>query len=68
MFISKVSLVNYKNIANVKFLFNKGINTIIGENGFYLATNCHKLKDNKNSGLEWILITEIEIITTEDYH
>ena len=33
MFISKVSLVNYKNFANAKFLFNKGINTIIGENG-----------------------------------
>jgi putative ATP-dependent endonuclease of the OLD family len=33
MYISKVSLVNYKNFANAKFLFNKGINTIIGENG-----------------------------------
>ncbi len=33
MYISRVSLVNYKNFANAKFLFNKGINTIIGENG-----------------------------------
>ena len=33
MFISKISLVNYRNFANAKFLFNKGINTIIGENG-----------------------------------
>jgi len=33
MYISKVSLVNYKNFASSKFLFNKGINTIIGENG-----------------------------------
>jgi len=33
MHISKVSLINYKNFANAKFLFNKGINTIIGENG-----------------------------------
>ena len=33
MYISKVSLINYKNFANAKFLFNKGINTIIGENG-----------------------------------
>ncbi|MFA5970772.1 MAG: AAA family ATPase [Lentimicrobiaceae bacterium] len=33
MYISKVSLVNYKNFANAKFIFNKGINTIIGENG-----------------------------------
>lgn len=33
MHISKVSLINYKNFANAKFLFNEGINTIIGENG-----------------------------------
>ena len=33
MYISKVSLINYKNFSNAKFLFNKGVNTIIGENG-----------------------------------
>lgn len=33
MFISKVSLVNYRNFANASFLFKKGINTVIGENG-----------------------------------
>lgn len=33
MYISKVSLVNYRNFANTSFQFNKGINTIIGENG-----------------------------------
>lgn len=33
MYISKVSLVNYRNFANANFKFNKGINTIIGENG-----------------------------------
>jgi len=33
MYISKVSLVNYRNFENAKFHFNKGINTIIGENG-----------------------------------
>ena len=33
MHITKLSLVNYRNFNNVKFLFNKGINTIIGENG-----------------------------------
>lgn len=33
MHISKVSLVNYRNFANAKLIFNKGINTIIGENG-----------------------------------
>ena len=33
MHISKVSLVNYRNFANTNFKFNKGINTIIGENG-----------------------------------
>lgn len=33
MYISKVSLVNYRNFANATFLFNEGINTIIGENG-----------------------------------
>lgn len=32
MYISKVSLVNYRNFENALFLFNKGINTIIGEN------------------------------------
>lgn len=33
MYISKVSLINYRNFANANFYFNKGINTIIGENG-----------------------------------
>lgn len=33
MHISKVSLVNYRNFKNASFLFNEGINTIIGENG-----------------------------------
>jgi len=33
MYISKVSLVNYRNFRNSYFSFNKGINTIIGENG-----------------------------------
>lgn len=33
MHISKVVLVNYRNFANAIFKFNKGINTIIGENG-----------------------------------
>ncbi|MEI4550547.1 ATP-dependent nuclease [Pseudoalteromonas spongiae] len=33
MHITKLSLVNYRNFKNVKFLFNKGVNTIIGENG-----------------------------------
>lgn len=33
MHISKVSLINYRNFRNEKFHFNKGINTIIGENG-----------------------------------
>lgn len=33
MYISKVSLVNYRNFANASFIFKKGINTIIGENG-----------------------------------
>lgn len=33
MHISKLALVNYRNFANTKLLFTKGINTIIGENG-----------------------------------
>lgn len=33
MYISKVSLRNYRNFSNSKFEFKKGINTIIGENG-----------------------------------
>jgi len=33
MYISKVSLINYRNFANASFKFKKGINTVIGENG-----------------------------------
>ncbi|SEW51626.1 ATP-dependent nuclease [Chitinophaga arvensicola] len=33
MYISRVTLVNYRNFKNSIFKFNKGINTIIGENG-----------------------------------
>jgi putative ATP-dependent endonuclease of the OLD family len=33
MYISKVNLVNFRNFRNEKFIFNKGVNTIIGENG-----------------------------------
>ena len=33
MHISKLSLINYRNFSNTRLLFNKGINTIIGENG-----------------------------------
>ncbi|WP_321893862.1 AAA family ATPase [Paraburkholderia tropica] len=33
MHISKLSLVNYRNFANARFLFREGTNTIIGENG-----------------------------------
>lgn len=33
MHISKLSLVNYRNFANAKLAFFKGINTIVGENG-----------------------------------
>ena len=33
MHLSKVSIVNYRNFSNVKFVLSKGINTIIGENG-----------------------------------
>lgn len=33
MHVSKLSLINYRNFLNAKFLFSKGINTLIGENG-----------------------------------
>ena len=33
MHISKVQLVNYRNFASADIRFNRGINTIIGENG-----------------------------------
>ncbi len=33
MYISKVTIRNYRNFLNAKFVFKKGINTIIGENG-----------------------------------
>lgn len=32
MYITKLSLINYRNVANKKLLFSQGINTIIGEN------------------------------------
>lgn len=32
MHISKLSIVNYRNFSNTTLLFNKGVNTIIGEN------------------------------------
>ncbi|OBK92836.1 ATP-dependent endonuclease [Mycobacterium asiaticum] len=33
MHISKLSLVNYRNFSNGRFVFESGVNTIIGENG-----------------------------------
>jgi predicted ATP-dependent endonuclease of OLD family len=33
MYISSLSIRNYRNFKNGKFIFNNGINTIIGENG-----------------------------------
>lgn len=33
MYISKLSLINYRNFSKTSFLFTKGVNTIIGENG-----------------------------------
>ena len=33
MHISRLTLVNYRNFANATLRFNKGVNTIIGENG-----------------------------------
>lgn len=33
MYISNVSIRNYRNFLNANFVFKKGINTIIGENG-----------------------------------
>lgn len=33
MHISRVQLVNYRNFARAEAVFNKGVNTIIGENG-----------------------------------
>lgn len=32
-YISKLSIVNYRNFANAKVIFKRGTNTIIGENG-----------------------------------
>ncbi len=33
MYISKLSIRNYRNFLNANFIFKKGINTLIGENG-----------------------------------
>lgn len=33
MYISKMTLFNYRNFKNSNFIFNKNVNTIIGENG-----------------------------------
>ncbi len=32
MYLKYLQIVNYKNLKNIKFTFNKGTNTIIGEN------------------------------------
>lgn len=33
MYISKLTVVNYRNFSNTTLVFNQGVNTIIGENG-----------------------------------
>ena len=33
IYLSKVSLVNFRNFKNAVLRFNPGVNTIIGENG-----------------------------------
>lgn len=33
MYLSKATLVNYRNFERARFVFGKGVNTIIGENG-----------------------------------
>ncbi|MGO1268298.1 MAG: AAA family ATPase, partial [Pseudomonas bubulae] len=33
MHISKMTLVNYRNFSNTTLKFQRGVNTIIGENG-----------------------------------
>ncbi|TKJ84861.1 ATP-dependent endonuclease, partial [Paenibacillus sp. CFBP13512] len=33
MYISKLSIKNFRNFNNAKFTFNEGVNTLIGENG-----------------------------------
>ena len=33
MHISRLQLVNYRNFERANVIFNKGVNTIIGENG-----------------------------------
>ena len=33
MYISKLSIRNFRNFCNISLDFNKGVNTIIGENG-----------------------------------
>jgi putative ATP-dependent endonuclease of OLD family len=40
MYISKLTLVNYKNFKNTSLRFHKGVNTIIGENGSGNLTSC----------------------------
>lgn len=61
MHISKLRLVNYRNFANATLHFNKGVNTVIGENGSgktnlfrairlllddYLLRAAHKLEES----------------------
>ena len=44
MYISKLSIRNYRNFRNVSLLFKKGVNTIIGENGSGKTNLLHALR------------------------
>ena len=38
MYLSNMSIQNYRGISNMSLAFNQGINVIIGENGKYKST------------------------------
>ena len=44
MYISKLSIRNYRNFRNVSLIFQKGVNTIIGENGSGKTNLLHALR------------------------
>ena len=44
MYISSLSIRNYRNFKNSKLVFNKGINSVIGENGSGKSNAFHALR------------------------
>ena len=53
MYLKEIQLRNYKNFQNTKFVFRKGINTIIGENDSGKTTLMQAIRLVLDKKLEW---------------